>query len=164
MSELTTERLGRACRLFMERAYPGGPETIPSKKRPYFTIAAETPLQDYLPPTPVATGIVADLAAKKQGQQGYELRLGSTHFPHLKLRVHRVEDRGQQLWIYSVDTHDAFSPSHYLPPADHPDAIAWRQLQEKNAQLKQHIEEALESAGFLTFKSLLRLGLSPNPA
>ena len=63
----------------------------------------------------------------------------------------------------AVDTHDAFSRSNYSPPDDHPDAAAWRNLQEKNATLKARIEEALEGAGYLTFKSLLRMGLPADP-
>jgi hypothetical protein len=75
-----------------------------------------------------------------------------------------VEYRGNPLWVYSVDTHDAFSRNNYSPPDDHPDAAAWRNLQEKNASLKTRIETVLEGAGFVTFKSLLRMGLPSAPA
>ncbi len=157
MKPLTSEQLGRACRLFMDLAYPGGLETISPKKQPYYQIPADANVEDYLPPAPVAAGV----CQKKDDKPAYEFRLGSIHFPHMKLRVHQVEYRGNPVWVYSVDTHDAFSRSNYSPPDDHPDAAAWRGLQEKNAVLKARIEEALEGAGYLTFKGLLRLGLPP---
>jgi hypothetical protein len=163
MSELTSEQLGRACRLFMELAYPEGECMIPPKKRPYFHLAADAQLADYLPPAPSAAGIAQNVTVK-EGQRGYEFRLGSAHFPHLKLRVHSVEHRGKTLWVYAVDTHDAFSRNNYSPPDDHPDAAAWRTLQEKNATLKALIEVALEAAGYMTFKRLLRMDLSSDDA
>jgi len=164
MSQLTSEQLGCACRLFMDLAYPDGPAVIPPKKRPYHQIPPDAPLADYLPPGPLAASVCADLSARKQGQRGYEFRLGSTHFPHLKLRVQEVTHRGQSLWVYSVDTHDAFPRCNDSPPDGHPDAAAWRILQEKNATLKARIEEALEAAGYITFKSLLRMGLPADPS
>jgi hypothetical protein len=127
-------------------------------------MAADAQLADYLPPAPLSLGVAQDLAGKKEGQSGYEFRLGSIHFPHMKLRVHAVTLRGNQVWIYGVDTHDAFSRSNYAPPDNHPDATAWRTLQDKNAVLKAKIEEALEAAGYLTFKLLLRQGLPPDSA
>jgi hypothetical protein len=162
MSQMTSECLGRACRLFMDLAYPGGLDTIPPKKLPYYHLPADAPLADFLPPAARAAGVCQSLAGK-EGKHGYEFRLGSAYFPHLKLRVHEMDHRGTSLWVYSVDTHDAFSRSNYAPPAEHPDAAAWRSLQEKNALLKARIEEALEAAGFVTFKGLLRMGL-PSPA
>jgi hypothetical protein len=37
-----------------------------------------------------------------------ELRLGSAHFPHLKLRVEKMHDRQIARWVFMVDTHDKF--------------------------------------------------------
>lgn len=158
MTPLTSEQLGRACRIFMDFGYPDGVDMIPPKKRPYYHLSGDASLQDYLPPAPAAQGVCQELA-KKESPPGYEFRLGSAHFPHLKLRVHQVSHRGQQVWVYSVDTHDAFSRTNYAPPDDHPDAAAWRNLQQRNAVLKSTIEEAFEANGYLTFKGLLRLGL-----
>ncbi len=163
MSQLTCEQLSRVCRLFMDLAYPDGVDMVPPKKRPYYHLAPDADLAAYLPPAPQATGVCEELSSKKDGPRGYEFRLGSAHFPHLKLRVHEVDHRGQTVWVYSVDTHDAFSRSNYSPPDEHPDAAAWRVLQDKNALLKRRIEEAFEAAGFMTFKGLLRLGLSNGP-
>ena len=159
MRELTTASLGQACRLFMEHSYPGGPETIPPRKRPYFDIDPDAALEDYLPPAPLATGVCQPLSTRKDGPRGYELRLGSAHFPHIKLRVQRMEHRGEPVWVYTVDTHDAFSRTCAHPPADHPDAPGWLALQEANRLLKDRVEEALEQAGYATFKTLLRMDL-----
>ncbi len=159
MTELTTAQLGQACRLFMELAYPGGPATIPPKKRSYFAVDPSRPLGDLLPPAPAAAGIAQELSTRKDGPRGYEFRLGSVHFPHLKLRVQLMEQHGEPVWVFTVDTHDAFSRHCVQPPADHPDAAAWLALQDANRQLKDRIEDEFEQAGFLTFKSLLRSDL-----
>ncbi len=159
MAELTTAQLGQACRLFMELAYPGGPATIPPKKRAYYAIDLQRPLRDFLPPAPEAAGIAQDLSTRRDGPRGYEFRLGSAHFPHMKLRVLLMEQHGEPVWVFTVDTHDAFSRHSVQPPPDHPDAAAWLALQETNRQLKDRIEDELEQAGFPTFKSLLRSDL-----
>jgi hypothetical protein len=156
MRELTTAPLARACRVFMELAYPGGPATIPLKKRAYYAIDPTRPLGDFLPPAPEAAGIAQDLSTRKDGPHGYEFRLGSVHFPHMKLRVQLMEQHGESIWVWTVDTHDAFSRHCVQPPSDHPDAAAWLALQDTNRQLKDRIEDELEQAGFPTFKSLLR--------
>jgi hypothetical protein len=164
MSQLTSAQLGGACRLFMDLAYPGGLASIPPKKQPYYQMPADAKLEDYLPPAALAQGVCQDMAAKKEGKVGYEFRLGSVHFPHMKLRVQELQHRGNTLWVYGVDTHDAFSRGNYAPPDNHPDAAAWRGLQEKNAALKARIEKALEGAGYMTFKRLLGMDLPPDTA
>jgi len=156
MRELTTSQLGQACRIFMELAYPGGTATIPLKKRAYYAIDPARPLRDFLPPASEACGIAQDLSTRKDGSCGYEFRLGSAYFPHMKLRVLLMEQHGESVWVYTVDTHDAFSRHSVQPPTDHPDAAAWLALQDTNRQLKDRIEDELEQAGFPTFKGLLR--------
>jgi hypothetical protein len=140
----------------MELAYPGGVATVPLKKRAYCTMDAERPLADYIPPAPQAGGIAQELSNRKDGPRGYEFRLGSVRFPHLKLRVQLMEHNGNSVWVYTVDTHDAFSRTNPQPPRDHPEAAQWLALQEANRQLKDQIEDELDQAGFPTFKSLLR--------
>jgi hypothetical protein len=146
----------------MDHAYPGGPATIPPKKRAYFDIDAERPLSEFLPPSPVAAGIAQELSTRKDGPRGHEFRLGSAHFPHLKLRIQLMEHHGEKVYLYSVDTHDAFSRNCVQPPADHPDAPQWLALQDANRRLKDQIEDDFEQAGFLTFKSILRGDLAPS--
>jgi hypothetical protein len=154
MTDFNTAQLRQACRIFMDLAYPEGPSTIPPKKRAYYDLDADLPVAAYLPPSACAGGIAQDLSTKRGGC-GYEFRLGCAHYQHIKLRVQPMEHQGASVWVYSVDTHDA----RFAPPPDHPDAPQWAALQENNRQLKDQIEDELEQAGFLTFKSLLRAEL-----
>jgi hypothetical protein len=143
----------------MDQAYPAGPASIPPKKRAYYEMNGDRPLRDYLPPSPQAACIAQDLSTRKDGPRGYEFRLGSAKFPHLKLRVQLMDHRDEKVWLFSVDTHDAFSRHCVQPPQDHPDAQQWLALQDANRQLKERIEDEFEQAGLLTFKSLLRVDL-----
>jgi hypothetical protein len=158
MKGLTSALLGRACRIFLQLAYPGGEESIPLKKRPYFRITADQPLETLLPPAPAACGIVQVLPPAGARTRGFAFRLGSAAFPHLKLQLIDY-DNGSAL-VFTVDTHDAFLPGL---TADHPDAKAWRALQEGNRKLKEAIERAWEQEGFITFHTLLRDGLDKVP-
>src|SRR5438105_2129378 len=153
MNGLTTALLGRACRIFLQLAYPDGEDTIPAKRRVYLHLAPDQPLADYLPPAPAASGIGQELPASDNRPRGYAFRLGSATFPHLKLQV--VDYNGSAC-VFHVDTHDTFQPGL---PADHPEAKRWRSLQEGNRKLKEQIERAWEREGLTTFNSLLRDGL-----
>ena len=75
---LTMQALEAACRLFMERAYPDGRDTVPTNRRPYFDMTTDDALADYLPPAPLALGVCQNLCNLKGGVHGYEFRLGST--------------------------------------------------------------------------------------
>lgn len=158
MGNLTTELLARACQIFMTIAYPAGLDSVPVKKKPYFDISLDRPVTDYLPPAPLAEGVCEALPAPGGGIRGYAFRLGSAHFPHLKLKMQLV-DYDNASWVCMVDTHDAFSRSSFHPPAEHPDAKAWRDMQRLNRQLKERIEGQLEREGLETFNSLLRKDL-----
>src|SRR5262249_41756242 len=141
---LTTPILAQACRIFLTLAYPGGRPTIPEAKGLYLDPPAELPLAVLLRPP-----VCAVLKNAGGALRGYAFRLGSSHYPHLKLQVIHHEALGP--CVFSVDTHDALR----LDP-DHPDAAGWRQLQTANRQLKEHIERAWEAAGLLTFNGFLR--------
>ncbi|MCS7045690.1 MAG: hypothetical protein NZO58_04980 [Gemmataceae bacterium] len=155
MATLSRRQLARACQIFLDLAYPGGPETIPPRKRPYYNIDVNGRIDDYLTPAPLAKGI-----CEKIGTAGYSFRLGSSWYPHLKLRVQHVKRNGIDACVFSVDTHDAFWPENAPPPADHPDAAHWRALQMANSELKRKIETAWEQAGLLTHAGLLRQELA----
>jgi hypothetical protein len=140
MNCLTTDLLGQACDIFLARAYPAG--AIPHAKRAYLQIAPDQPLEALLTPP------VCEVLRKSGGElRGYALRLGSVHFPHLKLQVVECD----QQCIFSVDTHDAIR----LAPS-HPEAARWAQLQAANRRLKDEIEREWDAAGLLTFNGLLR--------
>ncbi len=160
MSELTTELLGRACRIFLEVAFAGRIDQLPASKQVYAELGEGLPLADYLPPAPASIGIAQKGKPRADGQTAYEFRLGCQHYRNLKLRVQTMDFHGQQTWVFMVDTHDAFSTATPIPPADHPDAAEWLDLQRKNAILKQGIEAAFEARGIPTFKGLLRKDLN----
>lgn len=150
--------LARACRTFMQLAYPEGVDSVPDNKRPYFNIPCNGSIFDFLPPAPSSRGIGQDLSKLKGAVQGYEFRLGSAEHPHLKLRIQHMDFHHRPIWVYSVDTHDRFLQATQHLSAE--EAAAWRKLTESNRVLKQRIEEALAAAGFITPVSLLRLDLT----
>jgi hypothetical protein len=159
MHRLTAEFLSRACRTFLRLAYPDGPESIPPKKRVYYNLPDQRPVEEFLPPAAPAD-VCQVIAAEGGGLRGFAFRLGSAHFPHLKLKLQLIDHNHATLWVCTVDTHDAYSKDSIRPPASHPDADAWTDLQRKNRQLKERIEAALEHEGLVTFNTLLRRDLN----
>lgn len=147
MNGLTTALLERACRIFLERAYPEGRHAIPPPKIDFLVLDAEQP-----PETVLIPPVCQPLPRRDGGPRGYSLRLGSSVHPHLKLQIADQEGVG---CVFSVDTHDGFS----VDPA-HPDAARWTELQTANRRLKEQIERAWEEAGLLTFNALLRRELA----
>jgi hypothetical protein len=145
---LTTDLLNRACRTFLEQAYPGGEPTIASNRRVFLAIPADVPLADWLAAQPLCER----LRNPAGGLRGYALRLGSSQFPHIKLQV-TEPDHGSAC-VFAVDTHDALRCA--VSPEE---AQAWTRLQCENRKLKERIELAWEKQGLLTFNGLLRQGL-----
>ncbi|HEY7330003.1 MAG TPA: hypothetical protein VH592_20375 [Gemmataceae bacterium] len=146
MKGLTTALLERACRIFLERAYPQGTDTIPPPKNNFVAIDVAQPVESVLAPP-----VCQPMLRRDGGLRGYALRLGSEKHPHFKLQI-VDHDAG---CVFSVDTHDGFS----LDPA-HPDAARWTELQTANRRLKEEIERAWEEAGLVTFNGLLRRELA----
>lgn len=155
MKGVTTAMLARACHTFLQLAYPGGLETIPAKKRVYFELPLDQPVTNFLPPAPLVQELCQVLPAQGGGARGFAFRLGSAHFPNLKLKLQMVDYDNSTVWVFMVDTHDLFSREHPYPPAGHPEAEGWKALQKANRQLKEQIELALEKEGLVTFNSLL---------
>jgi hypothetical protein len=152
---LTTQTLADACRIFMELAYPGGIDTIPACRRSYFDMGADRPVEDYLSSD---TGVCQDLDQHKGCLRGYEFRLGSAEYPHIKLRVQMLDFHQRDVWVFSVNTHDRFfQATKYLSPSE---AEAWKVLIERNRALKYRIEQSLERAGFMTPKMILQHDLA----
>jgi len=154
MPLLSTPLLAPACRIFMDLAYPDGAPSIPEHKRPYCHIPDGARTDDYLCPAPQAQGICQKLA-----DDCYTFRLGSKGYANLKMKVQCVVEGRACHCVFAVDTHDAFSKEHTQPPADHPDAAAWLELQSANRALKEKIEAAWDAAGILTHNGLLRAEL-----
>lgn len=164
MTGLTTDQITHACRIFFRLAYPAGEETIPEKRRIYLHLPPGQELADYHSHHPFPAASFQTVTDPDGKPRGFSFRLGSVHFPHLKLKVQWMENHDNRVWVFSVDTHDAFSRESIRPPADHPDALAWNRLQQNNAELKEKIEHAWEDAGLLTFNALLRQDLNRTPA
>ena len=156
MDQVSSVLLGQACRTFLRLAYPGGPHTIPAKKRIYYDLPLDRPVTNFLPPA-APDDICQALPGAGEGVRGYAFRLGSAHFDHLKLKVQLIDYNHTTTWVFMVDTHDA------MPlPAGHPDAQAWKTIQAANRTMKEIIEQALEKEGLVTFNSLLRCDLKKN--
>ena len=83
MTGLTTDSLGEACRIFLGLAYPGGPDTVPDKRRLYAELPPGHDLAEYHarhPFPPASFEVVKD---PDGSIRGYAVRLGSAHFPDL---------------------------------------------------------------------------------
>jgi hypothetical protein len=139
MNGLTTALLDRACRIFLELAYPEGIETISTPISAYLFLRPELPPQAFLTPP---------VCQRLSGRSGYVLRLGSESHPHLKLTIVGHDDTE---CVFTVDTHDAIDLASRSE-----DAGRWARFRTANRQLKNRIERAWEDAGLLTFNALLR--------
>jgi hypothetical protein len=149
MHGLTTELLSRACRIFLERAYPDGELTMATSRRPFLNMAPEQPLSAFLGVREVCEKLLTPTGALR----GYAFRLGSVRFPHLKLQV--TDHNQGATCVFSVDTHDTLRCTVAGAEAD-----AWAKLQADNRCLKEAIEREWERQGLLTFNGLLRQGLT----
>ena len=151
----STPVFARACRIFLELAYPAGAASIPPHKRAYGEIPDDASIADYLAPAARAQGVCQRLS-----DDCCTFRLGSARYANLKMKVQCVADGGMSHCVFAVDTHDAFSKEHAQPPPGHPDAAAWLELQNVNRALKEKIEAAWDEAGVLTHMGLLRAELA----
>jgi hypothetical protein len=149
MPPFDTPMLGLACRIFLGAAYADGLGCVPAAVVRYADLPAEG----------TEGWCESDGVYHALPQGGFTLRLGSTAYPHLKLRVQKVDAPQGSLSLYAVDTHDSFSSETSQAPVGHPDATAWQALQEANRALKEKIETAWEAAGLLTLNGLLRQAL-----
>jgi hypothetical protein len=167
MHRLTTDLIGDVCRIFLRLAYPGDDNAVPVKKRCFLNLPAEQPMLTYMT-TDAAIHESCQVQHDKDGNVNTLLaRLGCCHYPHLKLQAKLIDQARGGIWLFSVDTHDAFSKTCFLPPPGHPDAAAWKQIQAQNVALKERIEAAWEQAGVATFNGLLRRdldGSGPSPS
>jgi hypothetical protein len=168
MQRLTTDLVSQACRVFLAHAYPEGDSAVPPRRRLLLELPAGQPMLVCLEATPGLKDCCQVVTAKTGTPRALLIRLGCCHYPHLKLKVQQVDHPRGPILLFSVDTHDGFSATNFLPPPAHPDAAAWTKLQHANAGLKQRIEAAWEQDGLMTFNALLRRDLdnawpSPSP-
>jgi hypothetical protein len=158
MQPLSTDLIGQACRIFLAAAYPGGEKAVPVNKQFWLSLRPGLAMLD-LVGEPAVKECCQVVPAKSGGVRALLFRLGCSGYPNLKLKVQLIEDHPDDSWLFSVDTHDGFSATSFLPPAGHPEAAAWTAMQAANVALKQRIEAAWQEAGLLTFNGLLRRGL-----
>lgn len=146
MGGLTPALLAQACRTFLAVAYPNG-HGLPRAKQEFVDRTELDSLESLVTPP------LGEILRTPEGQhRGYAFRLGSIHYPHVKLQA--IINCDTYPCVFAVDTHDALR----IPP-DHPDAELWTQLQQANRILKERIEQAWEAEGLLTFNAILRLAL-----
>jgi len=85
-----------------------------------------------------------------QPPRRYTLRLGNSHYPHMKLAIELTPD--DKAFIFRVDTHDR----HCCPAPGQPEYQPFLKLMEQNQQLAQAIEAAWEKENIPTFKAHLK--------
>lgn len=78
----------------------------------------------------------------------YCLRLGNSHYPHMKLQIQSFRNRVG--YMLSVNTHDQVSL-----PSDAVDYERFREIQRNNQSLKGQIESEWRHAGLPTFNAYL---------
>jgi hypothetical protein len=159
MQRLTTDLVAQACRIFFSLAYPGGDATIPAAKQRLLQLPAGLEMVQVVETEASMSGCCQVIPSGTGGVRAVLVRLGCCHYPNLKLKAQLIQDGQESDWLFSVDTHDAFSSTSFLPPPEHPEAPAWRSLQAANVALKEKIEAAWDKAGLLTFNGLLRRDL-----
>src|SRR5687767_1740266 len=100
MSEIPADLLSRACRIFLEHAYPEAPIDLPAQMTPSWDIPADAQTAAYLTPSPQRRGLCQQMSGV---HAGYRLRLGCAAFPHLKLTIQVVPSFGEDRWLFGVD-------------------------------------------------------------
>lgn len=144
LRHLRVDLLKQAVDCYLALAYPSGqwPETV--KRRLAWPEGAD------------ATALLAQPSFERadRPESGrspiYALRLGNTHYPHMKIQIQPWSNAAG--FLLSVNTHDqvlALDPNS-------PDLPAFRAIQAENQRLKEAIEQAWDSAGLPTFLRYLR--------
>jgi hypothetical protein len=144
LHELRLDLLQCAVAIYLELAYSSGvvPEVVRRRLKWREDCAADELL----------SGPPFECAGKAPGRQTsiYALRLGNSHYPHMKLQIQPwPNDAG---FMLSVNTHDQVAGVNLSEV----DAQAFRDLQAENQHLKEAIEQAWDEAGLPTFLRYLR--------
>jgi len=144
LSALKVDELRQAVSVYLSLAYPKGDLPDSVRRRLVWKDEGETDNLLNAPPFERAG------KHKTTGSPIYALRLGNSHYPHMKLQVQPwPNDAG---FMLSVNTHDQVLS---LDP-DSADMPAFREIQEENQRLKEAIEQAWDHAGLPTFLRYLR--------
>jgi len=127
--------VGKAIELYMELAYPQGP----SSSAKAIMQKLESWAGDFW-----ANPVFIRSGSAEQAQ-AYSLRLGNSHYPHMKLRIEALPDGTH--YFFRADAHD----THITLSHDHPEYGAWRQLCRENHDLAAQIESQWQHADVPTF-------------
>ena len=142
LSDLTPAHVKQASAIYVEHAWPGGPEGAAAE----LTAAVE------------AAATMEELAevfelvrtGEGEGRRRFSLRLGNERYPWMKIVIQEFLVSGE--FFISVDTHDDIRIDPSMP-----DYEAWCQLREHNRALKEEVEQHWERAGLPTHSDLRAL-------
>ncbi|MCX7935888.1 MAG: response regulator, partial [Planctomycetota bacterium] len=96
---------------------------------------------------------LAEFEKEDKPLASYVLRLGSQHYPHMKMALWEAYFHGE--YVFAVDRHDGFD---FHASAE--DLKAWFAIKAKNYLLKKKIEDAWYEAGLPTLRRLKEERLS----
>lgn len=142
--ELSWDMLREAIAIFLKYSYPTGqvPEVVQKRivldsSRPVPKAISEPPFENYVADAPFHCTVSA-------------LRLGSADYPHLKMEIRPFTNHVG--FVFWVNTHDQFiSPDSKVADADR-----WREVLERNQNLKQTVERAWAAHKLPTFATAMQ--------
>ena len=144
MLSVSWDMLREAITIYLRCAYPTGqvPEVVQKRtrldaSRPVPELLIAHPFENYAADAPFPCTV-------------YALRLGSVHYPHLKMEIRPFTN--PQGFVFGVNTHDQF----VSPDAKVADADRWRELLRLNRDLKQAVERAWEDHNLPTFRKAMQ--------
>ena len=138
----------RAVEIFIEHAHGDRP--------PPYALKFLPPREDF----DVAAWLMSNLSertpegASLSRVRSFALRIGSSHYRHLKLRLSRPGKK--PFFVFTVDSHDTFLQAE---PGS-PDYEGLQELKRANAAVATKITLAWEAAGLQTEKNHLRRAIS----
>ena len=149
MLDISFDMVREAIAVFLSCAYPSGklPEVVRRRigldgTRPVAELLNGPPFERYVAEAPFHCTV-------------YALRLGSADYPHLKMEIRPFPNRCG--FVFWVNTHDQF----FTPDEQYAEADRWRQLLQRNRELKQAIERAWAVRKLPTFTTAMQESLNP---
>jgi hypothetical protein len=147
--EVSSDLLTEAIAIYLGIAYPEGGVT---------DVVAE---RTRLAPGRRGANVLGDerfervpCGAEVADAQRFNLRLGNARYLHMKLGIDRVSDSDE--YVLVVDTHD----THFAEMIQQTEQAEYRQLLDRNQQIRETIEKAWTEAGLPTFEHYLRSRLA----
>ena len=142
LSDLTPSHVKQATAIFVEHAWPDGPQGQPAE------LAAAVEAGETMEELAEVFELVR--TGEGEGRRRFSLRLGNDRYPWMKVVIQEFLVSGE--FFISVDTHDDIRIDPSMP-----DHAAWCELQEHNRALKEEVEAHWERAGLPTHSDLRAL-------